>query len=99
MALGISACPHCVIEASHRIPWLVLLINVDRKHSRLHERTHTVAPPPCPASCPFLYRQSRRFNAIFQIYQNYARKASRIFSHYLYYYFFLRALTFPLLKI
>lgn len=71
-----------------------LLMNVERKHSRLHERT----PPPSsmPASCPFLCGQGRSLDAILQNDQNYAQRATSILRHCLYCYYFLRALTFLL---
>lgn len=86
----------CPGQPSPRLPCLVQLMNVERKHSRLRERTHTVVSPLCSASCPFLCGQGRRFYAILQSNQNYARRVSRISLHYPHYYCFLRALTFPL---
>lgn len=81
----------CLGQPSLRLPWLVLLMNVESKHSRLHERTRSMVFPLCSASCPLLCGQGRRFYAILQCDQNYA-----ISSHCLHYYCFLRALTFPL---
>lgn len=67
-------------------PRLVLLLDVERKHSSLNERLYPL----------YLSLPSWRFYAVLQIFQNYASRASRFFSDYLHRYCFLRALMFPL---